>query len=49
MTMTTNDDIPVDEARQLRRELINDELPDAMLASTSERGISLTGEGGFLT
>lgn len=48
MTMTTNDDKSVNEARQLRRELIDDELLDAMLASTSERGISLTGEGGFL-
>lgn len=48
MTMATNDDKPVNQARQLRRELIDDELLDAMLASTSERGISLTGEGGFL-
>ena len=48
MTMTTNNDKPVNEARELRRELIDDQLLDAMLASTSERGISLTGEGGFL-
>ena len=47
MTMTNNDK-PVSEAGQLRRELIDDQLLDQLLASTSERGISLTGEGGFL-
>ena len=48
MTMTENDDKPVSPARELRRELIDDQLLDQLLASTSERGISLTGEGGFL-
>ena len=47
MTMTNNDK-PVSEAGRLRRELIDDQLLDQLLASTSERGISLTGEGGFL-
>jgi putative transposase len=36
------------EARRLRRELFDDELLDKLLAATSERGLSLTGEGGFL-
>lgn len=48
MTMTTNNDKLVSEAGQLCRELIDDQLLDQLLASTSERGISLTGEGGFL-
>lgn len=48
MTMTENNDKPVSPARELRRELIDDQLLDHLLASTSERGISLTGEGGFL-
>uniref|UniRef100_UPI0038CD7221 IS256 family transposase n=1 Tax=Tessaracoccus timonensis TaxID=2161816 RepID=UPI0038CD7221 len=46
--MTENNDKPVSPARELRRELIDDQLLDHLLASTSERGISLTGEGGFL-
>ena len=40
----TNNDKPVSPACELRRELIDDQL----LVSTGERGISLTGEGGFL-
>lgn len=36
------------EARRLRRELIDDELLDQLVKSTSDRGIELTGEGGFL-
>ena len=36
------------EAGRLRRELIDDELLDQLLASTSERGVALTGEGGLL-
>ncbi len=40
MAMTENDDKPVSPAREL--------FDDQLLASTSERGISLTGEGGFL-
>lgn len=35
-------------ARELRRELVSDEMLDSLLASTSERGVELTGEGGFL-
>ncbi|MGO1384894.1 MAG: transposase, partial [Arachnia sp.] len=36
------------EARALRREFFNDELIDQLLASSGERGVSLTGQGGFL-
>ena len=32
---------------ELRRELIDDRLLDELLASASERGIALTGEGGL--
>ena len=46
MTMTRNEK-PISEAGRLRRELIDDQLLDQLLASTSERGIALTGEGGF--
>lgn len=47
MSMTKNSGSePV--ARQLRRELIDDELLDQLVKSTSDRGIELTGEGGFL-
>ncbi len=35
-------------ARTLRRELFDDELIDQLLASSGERGVSLTGQGGFL-
>ena len=34
-------------AGELRRELIDDRLLDELLASVSERGIALTGEGGL--
>ena len=37
------------EARRLRRELIDDDLLDRLIQSTSDRGIELTGQGGFLT
>ena len=47
MTMPKNEK-PVSEAGRLRRELIDDELLDQLLASTSERGVALTGEGGLL-
>lgn len=49
MTMTMTD-IPETEpeARRLRRELIDDDLLDQLVKSTSDRGIELTGEGGFL-
>lgn len=36
------------EARRLRRELFDDETLDKLMAATDERGLSLTGEGGFL-
>lgn len=47
MTMTKNEK-PLSEAGQLRREVIDDELLDRLMASTTERGIALTGEGGLL-
>lgn len=36
------------EARRLRRELFPDELIDQLMASSDERGVALTGAGGFL-
>ncbi len=36
------------EARRLRRELFGDDLLDELMAATDERGVALTGEGGFL-
>lgn len=36
------------EARQLRRELFDEDMLDKLMAATDERGLSLTGEGGFL-
>ncbi len=36
------------EARRLRRELFDDEMLDKLMSATDERGVSLTGEGGFL-
>jgi putative transposase len=36
------------EARRLRRELFDDELVDQLLAAADERGVALTGAGGFL-
>lgn len=51
LTVTvTNDehDVTEPQARKLRRELFSDELVDQLLASAGERGVSLTGEGGFL-
>ncbi len=36
------------EARRLRRELFDDAMLDKLMAATDERGVSLTGEGGFL-
>lgn len=50
--MVVVDDViaPVSEltARELRRELFDDELLDQLIACSSRRGIELTGEGGFL-
>lgn len=36
------------EARRLRRELFGEEMLDRLMAATDERGVALTGEGGFL-
>ena len=36
------------EARRLRRELFDDDMLDKLMAATDERGLALTGEGGFL-
>lgn len=36
------------EARRLRQEVFSDELVDDLLARADERGVALTGEGGFL-
>lgn len=51
MAMTTpkKDDVEQEpEARRLRREFFDDEMLDKLMAATDERGLSLTGEGGFL-
>ncbi|MCU9972278.1 IS256 family transposase, partial [Mobiluncus mulieris] len=36
-------------AGELRREFFSDELLDRLLDATSERGVELTGRGGFLS
>ena len=36
------------EARRLREEIFDDELVDQLLAAVDERGLTLTGRGGFL-
>jgi putative transposase len=36
------------EARRLRQEFFDDDLVDRLLAATGERGVALTGSGGFL-
>ena len=38
----------VSEAGRLRREFFDDQLLDRLIAATSERGVALTGDGGFL-
>ena len=50
MTMTKQKKDPgvEPEARRLRRELFDDEMLDKLMAATDERGLALTGEGGFL-
>lgn len=48
MTMTKEKGQSETQARQLRRELFDDQLLDELLAATTERGVALTGEGGFL-
>ena len=46
----TNDEKDVSDsgARRLRRELFSDEFVDRLVASAGERGVALTGRGGFL-
>ncbi|WP_394275221.1 IS256 family transposase [Luteococcus sp.] len=46
--MTKQSEGPESEARQLRRELFDDQMLDQLMAATTERGVALTGEGGFL-
>lgn len=36
------------EARRLRQEMFDDDMLDRLMAATGERGVALTGEGGFL-
>ena len=51
MTMTKakkDADEQESEARQLRRELFDEDMLDKLMSATDERGLSLTGEGGFL-
>ena len=48
MAKTPRSNESFSQAGELRRELIDDRLLDELLASASERGIALTGEGGFL-
>ncbi len=51
MGMTKQDkgkDVVESEARRLRREFFDDEVLDKLMAATDERGVALTGEGGFL-
>ena len=49
MSMTKNEKAQQDpEARRLRRELFSDELVDELVSRAGERGVALTGEGGFL-
>lgn len=48
MTMTKNEDPSAGDAGAVRREFIDDTLLDELLASTSQRGLALTGEGGLL-
>ena len=48
MTKEAKKDAVEPEARRLRRELFTDEMLDQLMAATGERGLSLTGEGGFL-
>lgn len=47
MAKTPRSNESFSQAGELRRELIDDRLLDELLASASERGIALTGEGGL--
>ena len=51
MSMTKTTDLESEqepEARRQRRELFGDAMLDQLMAATDERGVALTGEGGFL-
>ena len=50
MTVTKDEQEPQPDpaARQLRRELFSDDLVDELLARAGDRGVALTGKGGFL-
>ena len=50
MSMTKNEDVQgtEPEARKLRREMFSDQMLDELMARTDERGVALTGQGGFL-
>ncbi len=49
VTVTKDEkDMSGSKARRLRREMFSDELVDQLLASADERGVALTGVGGFL-
>lgn len=47
--MTVTKDVTEEsEARRLRRELFGEEMLDRLMAASDERGVALTGDGGFL-
>ncbi len=50
MSMTRNEDVQErePEARKLRREMFSDQMLDELMARNDERGVALTGGGGFL-
>ena len=48
MTKEAKTDAVEPEARRLRREFFDDEMLDKLMSASDERGVSLTGEGGFL-
>lgn len=50
MTTAKKNDEPAQEpeTRRLPRELFDDDMRDQLTAATDGRGLSLTGEGGFL-
>ena len=48
MTMEDKQDLAGESEARLRRVLFTDEMLDQLMAAADERGVSLTGEGGFL-
>ncbi|MDQ6938353.1 MAG: IS256 family transposase [Actinomycetota bacterium] len=48
VTKDESDTQPDQRAGQLRRELFSDDLVDELLARAGDRGVTLTGKGGFL-